>query len=212
MECSGSMKGTEWKEKERNKKKHPCLAVRLEEGCEERGMLDVPWLAVELREWFASTRSTLFLIPLKRSTSHVIHDLGLIPFPFPLCAVLLCCGWFVSRFLHFRFVHCKQTNTQPTPQFTQPSDNPLLMTVIISSQRLSGERVNERKRPKQNTKGQNTNESAWFCPLFFWLVSFSSFTSTVLLCSFLLSLLSRFPHFVSVHWKGAKEERQRVNG
>lgn len=27
MECSGSMKGTEWKEKERNKKKHPCLAV-----------------------------------------------------------------------------------------------------------------------------------------------------------------------------------------
>ena len=49
--------------KRHNTKKHPCLAVRLEEGCEERGMLDVPWLAVELREWFASTRSTLFLIP-----------------------------------------------------------------------------------------------------------------------------------------------------
>ena len=27
-------------------------------GKKERGMLDLPWLAVELREWFASTRST----------------------------------------------------------------------------------------------------------------------------------------------------------
>ena len=58
----------EWKEawavNERENKEQPCLAVRLEEGCEERGMLDVPWLAVELREWFASTRSTLFLISL----------------------------------------------------------------------------------------------------------------------------------------------------
>ena len=29
----------------------------------ERGMLDLPWLAVELREWFASTRSTFLTIP-----------------------------------------------------------------------------------------------------------------------------------------------------
>ena len=32
-------------------------------------MLDVPWLAVELREWFASTRSTLFLSLLTSLTS-----------------------------------------------------------------------------------------------------------------------------------------------
>jgi len=102
--------------------------------------------------------------------------------------------------------------TSPSLHHTAAVTEPFLAVTSLVSQRLSGERVNERKRPKQNTKGQNTNESAWFCPLFFWLVSFSSFTSTVLLCSFLLSLLSRFPHFVSVHWKGAKEERQRVNG
>ena len=35
------------------------LAWRLSpKSRKERGMLDLPWLAVELREWFASTRST----------------------------------------------------------------------------------------------------------------------------------------------------------
>lgn len=36
-------------------------------GKKERGMLDLPWLAVELREWFASTRSTFLAYSLPRA-------------------------------------------------------------------------------------------------------------------------------------------------
>ena len=49
------------------------LAWRLSpKSRKERGMLDLPWLAVELREWFASTRSTF----LSLVTSCMIRSLS----------------------------------------------------------------------------------------------------------------------------------------
>ena len=48
------------------------LAWRLSpKSRKERGMLDLPWLAVELREWFASTRSTCSLRSHRKET-HIL--------------------------------------------------------------------------------------------------------------------------------------------
>ena len=44
-------------------------------GKKERGMLDFPWLAVELREWFASRRSTFLAWLSARVSSPVVLEL-----------------------------------------------------------------------------------------------------------------------------------------
>ena len=68
MECEGTVRGSPWqaeitwvKDKwwDDNILGTLLLAWRLSpKSRKERGMLDLPWLAVELREWFASTRLT----------------------------------------------------------------------------------------------------------------------------------------------------------